>query len=425
MDSPLGSWLGEVGSLLWVGSSQPEQRPSGSDDPTQSSDPTSPSQDPSGESTEDPSAEGSDFAPESWYETNYWERSDREKAGLRGPVKKWYNNKSKSYREYNYNEAGNITLIRDVDPESTRGNWMEQRFYDENGRLVKKIYGRSTAPGSTEFDDWATKDVWTYEYNNPGKYVWVRPDDTFFSSKTAFRRLSPESYAEHMVEMPGDLIMKDLSAIRNTNESAMNENVRPHYDYEYTFDSDGNMVYSSHTYYCAYDRQTGQEGDILGTEDGYEEWKIEYPVEYKDNYPYAAEIGADGRVFYQISSITWRDNGMPLKMEGMDGVSEFDPDEKRYICMTRWDCQPGNPSDGLFVFTFWETYTYNEYGDLIEMQERFNEESDKPWTRPTTWTFQYDSHGNWIRYDEKYMIAIDGPDGEVKDGYLTRAIEYY
>ena len=403
--------------------SQPEQRTSGSDDPTQSGDPTSPSQDPSGESSSDPSAEGSDFAPESWYETNYWERSDREKAGLRGPVKKWYNNKSKSYREYNYNEAGNITLIRDVDPESTRGNRMEQRFYDENGRLVKKIYGRSTAPGSTEFDDWASKEVWTYEYNNPGKYVLVQIYNV--SSRSSFRHLSPETFSEHEVESPGEFIMKDLSAIRQTNESMMNMDSRSHYDMEYTFGSDGNLTISMHNYSKEYNRESGEEGRTLGEEDGYEEWSIDYPIEYKDNYPYCVDIRDGERILYQVTSMTWRDNGMPLKMEGVDGISQFSPDAKRYISMTRWDCQPGNPSDGLFVFTFWETYTYNEYGDLIEMQERFNEESDKPWTRPTTWTFQYDSHGNWIRYDEKYMIAIDGPDGEVKDGYLTRAIEYY
>ena len=59
------------------------------------------------------------------------------------------------------------------------------------------------------------------------------------------------------------------------------------------------------------------------------------------------------------------------------------------------------------------------------MQERFNEDSDEPWTRPTTWEFEYDSHGNWTSYQTKYMIAVGGPNGEVEDGSLSRTIEYY
>ena len=384
--------------------------------------PDNPEQKPVDDEGKENSQTEQNFAPESWYETNYWERSDREKAGLRGPVKKWYLSKSSSHREYNYNVAGNITLIRDVDPESTRGEWMEQRSYDDKGRLVKKIYGRSKEKGGMEFDEWASKEVWTYEYNNPGKYVLT---EAMISSRTPFRRLSPEAFAEHDVETAGAFIMKDISAIRQTNESLMNMDSRSHYDLSYSFGADGNLTIGLHSYDKEFNVETGEEGKILGKEDGHEEWSVDYDIVYKDNYPYSVEIIADGRMLSQVTSMTWRDNGMPLKMEGMDGISEFDQNAKRYISMTRWDCQPGNPSDGLFVFTFWETHKYNEAGDLIELQERFNEESDTPWTRPTTWSFQYDSHGNWIRYDEKYMIAVDGPEGPVKDGYLTREIEYY
>lgn len=398
-----------------------EQIPSGDEgknNPSQSDDPSGPGGDEPGET---PSAEP-DFSPEGWYATNYWQRSDREKAGLRGPVKKWYLSKSSAHREYHYNEAGNITLIRDVDPESSRGEWMEQRFYDDNGRLVKKIWGRSKQKGGMEFDEWASLEVWKYEYDNPGKYVLTASS---ISSRTPFRFLSPESFSEHQVENTGDFIMKDLSAVRCTNESSMMTDARAHYDYEYSFDGTGNLTVRYHSYSTAYDLETGEEGDILGADQGYEEWTNEDVVVYKDNYPYSVEIIADGRTLSQVTSMTWRDNGMPLKMEGMDGISEFDPQQKRYICMTRWECQPGNPSDGLFVFTFWETFQYNKAGDLIEHQERFNEESDNPWTRPTTWELEYDSHGNWISYKEKYMIAVDGPDGEVKDGSMTRTVEYY
>ena len=121
--------------------------------------PDSQQQNPSNDDENNNPSQNDNLSPEGWYETNYWQRSDREKAGFRGPVKKWYLSKSNTHREYNYNEAGNITLIRDVNPESSRGEWMEQRFYDNNGRLVKKIWGRSTQKGEIDFDEWASYEV--------------------------------------------------------------------------------------------------------------------------------------------------------------------------------------------------------------------------------------------------------------------------
>jgi hypothetical protein len=299
---------------------------------------------------------------------------------------------------------------------------MEQRLYDENGRMIKKIFGRSKEPGGMEFDNWATLEIWTYEYENTGKYVWVRPDDSFSSFYT-FRKLAPEDFSLPTVEDNGnDIIMKDLSAIHFVNGSHMNDS-HMHIDYSYDFDSDGNMMYSYHQYAVSFDISTGQEGEKVEGEEY--NVSIDTPVIYDGNYPVSGEISYGGKVLYEISSITWRENGMPLRIEGPDGISEYDPDAKRYISTTRWDCQPGKPHDSVFIVGYWETYKYNEAGDLVEMQERFNEDSDQPWTRPTTWKYEYDEHGNWVRYDSKYMIAVDGPDGPVEDGYLTRAIEYY
>ena len=324
----------------------------------------------------------------------------------------------KAHREYEYNEAGNLTIIRDVDPDSPRGEWMEQYEYDDNGRLIKKTFGRSTQKGGMEFDNWASLYTWTYEYNNPGKYVWVRPDDSSFSSFYAFRHLSPESFCEHDVEMYGNaIIMKDLSAIQIVNCNSIN-NIWPVTDVTYQFNGDGNLVYSTNNYHI--DPESGER--VPNDQD----WELAYdPIIYSGNYPSSGAIGSDGRIFYEITSMTWQDNGMPLRLEGPDGITEFYTDQKRYICTNRWDCQPGKPHDSLFVFGYWETYKYNEAGDLVEMQERFNEDSDEPWTRPTTWEFEYDSHGNWTSYKTKYMIAVGGPNGEVEDGSLSRTIEYY
>lgn len=400
---------------------QPEQKPDDKQDEQNPGGDTNTGDDtnPGGDTGDNNNPGGGDdkFAPEAWYETNYWERSDRERAGFRGPVKKF--SVSGEYGVYQYNEAGNLTEIRilNSDGNTTRGEWMEKYYYDDNGRLVKKIHGRSTAPGTDEFDQWASLDTWTYEYNNPGKYVWVRPDDNSFTSFYAFRRLSPEAFSSHDIEANGNaLVMKDLSAIRWINAGFPSDTYEGRIDYTYEFGSDGNMVYSYHQYSA--DRETGE---IL--KDKYE-YNTSYDIVYDGNYPVSAVIIAG---LYEITSITWRDNGMPLRIESPDGIKLFSPDEKRNVCPIRWDCPPGEPHDSFLVFDYWETYKYNEAGDLVEMQERFNgdDNSENGWTRPTTWEFEYDSHGNWISYKTKYMIAFDGPEGEVKDGSLSRTIEYY
>lgn len=397
---------------------QPDQKPGGQND-QKPGDTTTPGDGTTPGDNTTPGENTEQFAPEDWYETNYWERSDRQRAGFRGPVKKWYLNTS--YRaEYEYNEDGNLSIIRIINPDSNFGEWMEQYFYDNNGRLIKKIFGRSTQKGGMEFDNWAALDIWTYEYNNPGKYVWVRPDNTPFSSFYAFRHLSPESFSEHDVEMNGNaLIMKDLSAIKMVNATYIN-NEDEVMDISFQFNGDGNLVYSQKNY--KQDRETGER--VPDDQD----WEVTYdPIIYSGNYPYSGAIGSGGRIFYEITSMTWQDNGMPLRIEGPDGITEFYTDQKRNICTKRWDCLPGKPHDSLFVFGYWESFNYNEAGDLIEMQERFNgdDNSESGWTRPTTWEFVYDSHGNWISYETKYMIAVDGPDGEVKSASLERVIEYY
>ena len=40
-----------------------------------------------------------DWSDPAWYSTNYWDRTDREKAGLRGPVKKWHITNYTTYDE--------------------------------------------------------------------------------------------------------------------------------------------------------------------------------------------------------------------------------------------------------------------------------------------------------------------------------------
>lgn len=109
---------------------QQEQKPAEPDDKTtQGDDPVTP-----GNST-DPSAGSPDFTPEPWYETNFWERSDREKMGLRGPVKKitWGTPNYVRYYIMEFNEAGNLIYNKEVFYDTQRGFLYRYYYDDETG----------------------------------------------------------------------------------------------------------------------------------------------------------------------------------------------------------------------------------------------------------------------------------------------------
>jgi len=401
-------WMFALGAAaLMFSCEDPETPGNDPDDNTQTNDSTG--------NTVSPGT--NDYAPEAWYETNFWQRTDREKIGLRGPVKKWYMGGS-THREYEYDRAGHLVSIRDVDPTSQRGEWLTLLSYDEQGRLVSTRYGRTKEKGGTEFDPWnGVIEEEVYEYNNPGKYVIQRPD-AYLNSRM-FRCLGPD-YRDH-----NNSIIKDLSAVR-TSTWRGSDTTKSFVDYLYSFDADGKMWHSYHSYYRFYDRNEDTLGAIMQGDD-YPDytWSCPNPVVYQGDYPYSFTFEIEGRILNSVTAMTWRDNGMPLTMDGPDGYIEFSDTEKRYLNPIAWTCQEGNPFDALFGFCFWEKYTYNKAGDLVDMQERFNEDSDQPWTRPSSWEYEYDQWGNWTYFTTKYMVLINGPEGPVYDGSLRRTIEYF
>ncbi|MBO4635205.1 MAG: hypothetical protein J5669_07520 [Bacteroidales bacterium] len=350
------------------------------------------------------------FAPEAWYETNYWERTDREKMGLRGKVKKWYFN-TKQHTEYEFDEAGHLILERQVNPEGRFGDWLTIRTYDAQGRLIKEQYGRTGEKGGMELDPSSGAiEECVYEYNNPGKYVWVMTNSDF-DSRNFVNFLGPE-YRERVTS-----IMKDLSSAKLTT-SYVGYTSKGHLDITHIFDESGNLTLHTHIYARAYDVETDTEGDILPEEE-YE--SDADPIVYQGAYPYSGTINN----YYTITSMTWRENGMPLTVDGPSGLTEYSATEKRYINPVKWTCKEGAPLDALFGFVYWREWSYDDKGELLKLDERMNEGSENAWTRPTTYEYTYDAHGNWTSFTSHYQVLIDGPDGEVKTGHLERVIEYY
>ena len=132
-------------------------------------------------------------------------------------------------------------------------------------------------------------------------------------------------------------IVKDLSAIKYSFINYAYDSIG-HIDKEYIFEGDALSVYShsydrkvvtdwiidEYTLYDDYGNIIGggysgkHEGDILP------ETENEYTLTgcvYKNNYPYSF---MDER-FGGVTSVTWAENGMPLRIEGTDGIRNTIP----------------------------------------------------------------------------------------------------
>lgn len=102
-----------------------------------------------------------DFTPEAWYETNFWDRTDREQAGLRGPVKQWHVTTYMSYTLYEYDRAGHLLKASSYNNSGELSDIITNTFNAE-GQLIKSE--------SRSADGYLYEEI-TYEYGNPGKVV--------------------------------------------------------------------------------------------------------------------------------------------------------------------------------------------------------------------------------------------------------------
>lgn len=390
-------WKMVMASLLITG--MPFVAACGDDDDDEGNNGQNSQEQPGGEKPSDDNPATANFAPEAWYETNYWDRTDREKAGLRGKVKKWHFNSS-NYMEYEYDEAGHLTFARRVDKESSRGEWCTWYTYDKQGRLVKMVYGRVTEKGGTTLDEWSVIETTEYEYDNGEKYVWVEPQS--FDSRTFVNFLGTE-YREALYDLRKGLSVRKYSSVMRQSGT--------YTTFNYRFEG-SQMVVSYETYSTD---ENGNPNNDLAT------YSFP-PITYSGNYPYSGEINWANI----ITSMKWRKNGMPLAVDGPSGLTEYSETENRYINPVKWTCKEGKPLDAFFGLTFSRQWTYDDKsGEVTLLQEWMNQTSERPWIRPAKWEYTYDSHGNWISYNQEYMILIDGPDGPVHNGSLSRTIEYY
>ena len=306
---------------------------------------------------------------ESWYSAKYQDRTDREIAGLRGPVKSIFENQYTTYDKYFYDEAGHLIKeeYHNLDRNSVEVKW--QHEYDSEGHRIRSHYDDS---------DGNPAQVITYEYNNKGKYVatdpaiWVQP---LYTSGKGF----PLS------------VWKDLSAMHYVDDTVVYYEKQ---DYTYEFESDGRLKITT-------SYQNGR--------DGVPEVHTYY-VTYEGSYPATND---DGRV-----TATFASNGMPLTYSegGGSRTFSFEPNDKVLVTKEMHDKNPGG-----FVSTYWAEYLYNSNMDMIQYK-RAHYAADQIYYDIFS-KYWYDSYGNWVRREGTDQAAMQHD--QVWTAREGRTIEYY
>ena len=335
-----------------------------------------------------------DWSNPSWYSANFWERTDREKAGLRGPVKKWYESGYTTRTEYEYDRQGRLIKESYVDTEDAENNHDWIYTYDQSGHLIKKEYKNSfTVEGFA--------DSILYEYENTGKFV---AREWFVMGPSA----ADAAYA----------ITKDLSwSLRVT--------VQPITSYysevTYSFNSDGNLVISESSY-----------GKDNGSEEKLNEQTLTYTIVYQNGYPKSLD---SDQLRFKLVSVSWYPNGMYKDFEyleensynldtGWDRYTYKMLDNPRYLAVESFDL--GGKASYMSLTPKWMRKSYDEHFDIVRNDESYGDAPYSEGAEPTytdTWKdYTYDKYGNWLTRIEHVIPRYTG---EGYDRTVTRVLEYF
>ena len=333
-----------------------------------------------------------DWSDPAWYSTNFWERTDREKAGLRGPVKKWHVSNYTTYDEYEYDREGHLVKEAYVNIDKPENNHEWRYTYDSKGHCTKKEY-----VGSGE----ELPDYTIYEYGNPGKFVAME-----------WFMMGPE------ISGAVDGIQKDLSRSLRVVEQPLTKN---YWETTYTFNDAGNLVITEYSYSTS-----------TGSEEKEDETTIEYTIVYENGYPKSLD---SENLRYKIVDITWYPNGMYKDFVYKEqNAYNFDTgwdihtykmlENPRYLAVESFDL--GGRASTMSLTPKWMRKTYDEHFDIVKNEEGYGEDAYTPGAEPTytdTWTeYTYDKYGNWVTRVESVVARWTGQQGK---STITREIEYF
>lgn len=140
-------------------------------------------------------AKGDELAEQkaAYFDTNFWERTDREKMGFFGPVKYFRDcsdspSSHKNY-EYFFDEAGHLTKL------VQQGEYVYEYKYNAKGqRTYCKCYEMES--GAAMYEEF-------WEYNNSDRLVYLFPeisDDAFVKGLSKYRKVEDPKYGSETIE---------------------------------------------------------------------------------------------------------------------------------------------------------------------------------------------------------------------------------
>ena len=329
-----------------------------------------------------------DFSDPAWYNVNFWERTDREKEGLRGPVKKWHIGTYTTYDEYEYDQSGRLVKQAYVNTTDSESGHEWRYTYDSKGRCIKRVY----------YDSYYTDggDYYEFEYNNEGKYV---AGDFFCAGPSVAGYL--------------DGIIKDLSLIRYVMVQPDRKTFR---ESIYAFGDDGNLNVEEHTYLL-----------MMGSDEKEYEESYSYTWVYEGGYPKSLETD---NLRYNVLNITYYPNGMykdfVFKEEnaynfdtGWDVHTYKMLDNPRYLAVETF-VLGGTPST-ISLTPGRMLKTYDDHFDIVKNEEWY-EDSETPSYTDTYVDYTYDRYGNWVSRKENIIARWTGQESS---STIEREIEYY
>lgn len=333
-----------------------------------------------------------DWSDPDWYATNFWERTDRQKAGIRGPVKKWHISNYTTYDEYEYDEAGHLVKKAYVNTDNSSLNHEWRYTYDSAGNRIKEEY-----IGSPE----ELGDYTVYEYENEGKFV---ATDGFMMGPA--------------VTGLEDELIKGLSrkvrAIEQPFSTLYQETL-------YTFGEDGNLTVTE-TDYEIYESSEERENEESRS----------YTVVYENGYPKSFDSEA---YRFKVLNVTYYPNGMYKDFEYLEENSyNFDTgwdrhtykmlDNPRYLEVESFDLE--GTASYMTLTPKWTRITYDEHFDIVRNEESYGSDDYVEGAEPTfvdTWTeYTYDKYGNWTTRLESVVPRYTGGLSETT---VRREMEYF
>lgn len=331
-----------------------------------------------------------DWTDPDWYSVNFWDRTDRQKAGLRGPVKKWHIDTYTTYYEYEYDEAGHLIRESYVDTDDTDDNFEWLYTYDSNGHCIKAEYFDMSCDGEPS-------SYYVYEYENTGKYVareWFMMGPGIVDANNG--------------------ICKDLSKVSYVTVQPFSNTCR-----ECTFTFDGDSLIIREYDYKIYN----------GTQERRDFDTLQYAFIYKDGYPVSLSTK---KLRYQVENITYYPNGMYKDFVYLeDNAYNFDTgwdvhtykmlDNPRYLEVDTFSL--GGTTSYMTLTPQSVKVTYDSHYDLVRNEEWYTANTDTAATFTDTWTnYTYDKYGNWVTRDETIVARWTG---QVSTSTITRVMEYF